>query len=734
MLLFLRDWAKYPTAIIDTATKNKSFVRLALLYRSLGIKNHGFILALLNPALQGIDPHQPGLSEVTKAAIALECLLNPWYYFREVSRAPAVGGGKEVSQEANRGNIALYWLFFNHVMCFLIQIRQTGKSFSTDALMTYLMNIGCRDTEINLLTKDDTLRKANITRLKDIASTLPGYLNQKTKADANNFEEITISRRKNRYKSHVSQPAVAAALKLGRGLTSGIFHIDEAPFQHNIKTAMGAALAASGAAIDRAKENNAHYGTIITTTAGKKDDKNGAFIFNLLSNSAVWSEKFFDAVDQASLYEIIRRASPKGSLRVNITLNHRQLGKTDEWLIEKLEASTQTGDDANRDYFNMWTNGGLTHPLSTKQLAAIRQSVRGVDHTEIFATGSYTLRWYIPEAEIGKRMRESTYVLAMDSSNASGGDDCGFYLMDTQTLETIAAATINETNLIHLACWVNELLVRHSTITFIPENRSSGQGIVDYLLVSLPAAGFNPFKRIYNTVVDEKQENANQFEEMTRITNRNLTEEYTRFKKAFGFTTSGAGKHARSALYSLSLQLAAKRSSNRIYDKTLADQISGLITKNGRIDHPQGEHDDMCIAWLLAHWLVTQAKNLRYYGIDPTLVGSLLHAAGGEMDPQVRDEQAEQRQIRDKIKVLADRLGASKDNFVIVRIEQEIKMLSRKIVLDEGEFFNIDVLIKEAKDKKRLDRVNGTGQAASNQRAFGGSWNSSTTSRFGNYR
>ena len=728
-ILFQNDWKRYPTAIVDIDTPNKSFLRLALLYRSLGVKNHAFLLALVNPALKGVDPHSPGLTDTQKAMIALECAINPWYYFRCVAKAPAIGGGDPVQQEANRGNIALYWLFFNHVMTFLIQIRQTGKSFSTDSLMTYLMNIGCRDTEINLLTKDDKLRNANITRLKDIASELPSYLNQHCREDVNNTEEITRVRLKNRYRTHVPQASEKRALNMGRGMTSGIFHIDEGPFQPNIKVALPAALAATGAAVDRAKKAGAYYGTILTTTAGKKDDKDGAFIYKMVSESAIWSEKFFDAVDEANLYEIIRRASPKGKLRVNITLNHRQLGKTDEWLMEKLEESVQTGDDANRDYFNMWTSGSQSSPLTTTILESIRNSVRGADHTEISRIGSYTMRWYLPEDQIEKRMYDSTYVLGMDSSNASGGDDCGFYLLDTQTLETIAAATINETNLIHLAKWVAAFLIKYSTVTFNPENRSSGQGIIDYLLIELAAAGINPFKRIFNTVVNDKQVNEVQFEEMQRMVSRNNHEQYSRFKKTFGFTTSGSGMTSRSALYSVTLQLAAKRSCDRIYDKTLADQINGLITKNGRVDHPPGEHDDMCIAWLLTHWMITQAKNLRYYGIEPSLVGSLLNDSGDGADPQAAEEKREQRAIRERINAMADRISQSKDTFVISRIEQEIRALSSRIILEENEVFNVDTVVKEAKEKRRTDRVSGAGNGMNWQkRQANASWNGTASS------
>jgi hypothetical protein len=336
------------------------------------------------------------------------------------------------------------------------------------------------------------------------------------------------------------------------------------------------------------------------------------------------------------------------------------------------------------------------------------------------------MRWYLPEDQIEQRMFASTFVLGMDSSNASGGDDCGFYLMDTQTLETIAVANINETNLIHLGKWVAAFLIKYPTVTFNPENRSSGQGIIDYLLIELSAAGINPFKRIFNTVVNDKQVNEVQFEEMQRMVQRGQSEQYSRFKKTFGFTTSGGGMTSRTALYSITLQLAAKRACDRVYDKTLADQINGLITKNGRVDHPPGEHDDLCIAWLLAHWMVTQAKNLRYYGIDPALVGSLLNDSGEGADPQQAQEKREQRLVRERINALAERISNSKDLFVIARIEQEVRTLSSKMILEENEVFNVDELIRGAKEKKRTDRATSGGGAHWQKRNASGSWNGST--------
>ncbi|MBW6072783.1 hypothetical protein KZ856_38085, partial [Pseudomonas aeruginosa] len=109
LILFRDDWEKFPTAIADTKTSNKTFLKLAALYRDeLKIANWKFILALRQPDLQGVDPYDPDLDDATKMKIALECKYNPWYYFREVARVPATSGNVPNPFRANRGNIALF--------------------------------------------------------------------------------------------------------------------------------------------------------------------------------------------------------------------------------------------------------------------------------------------------------------------------------------------------------------------------------------------------------------------------------------------------------------------------------------------------------------------------------------------------------------------------------------------------------------------------------------------------
>lgn len=706
MICFEQDWAKYPSAQPDWDTPNRSFVRAAGLLKKMGVSNHTWMLALVNQDLKGVDPHDPYLTLEQKIAVGIECKINPWYFFREVCKAPVPGSPDPGPVEANRGNLALWWCFFCHITIILIQIRQTGKSFSTDALMVLLMEIVCYNTQINLLTKDDTLRRANIERMKAIISDLPPYLNQKRFDDASNTEEITVRALKNVYKTHVPQSSAKRAYNMGRGLTSPIFQIDEAPFQPNIEIALPAALAATGAAVDAARKAGTPYGTIMTTTAGKKDDPDGKYIYSMVCDAAQWTEKLFDAKNQEELEALVRNMSSNKEAMVCATFNHRQLGKTDEWLKDKLEKSRAKGEDANRDYFNMWTSGSQTSPLPVHILETMGRSVKEVAHTQISRPYSYVTRWYIPESEIEARMKGGRFVMGMDTSEAVGRDEISLVLMDVETLEVVAAGSYNETNLITFAEWLCSFMVHYENVTAIIERKSSGGYILDYLMVNLLKLGIDPFKRMFNWVVSDNAGNKERFKEISGPMQRRNQDVYTRYRKLFGFATAGGdGPQSRSELYSTSLQNGAKLAADRMNDKKLIGQTTGLITKNGRVDHPDGEHDDMVIGWLLCYWILSQAQNLIFYGIDPARVMCRVGKSSNKTEEEVIEEE-EQQGYRERIEVLYERLVNERDEFVAAKIEQELRMLNGRLILDTTETFSVDQMIRNAKEerwnKKRL--------------------------------
>lgn len=705
MILFQKDYARFPTAIVDTKTRNETFLRLAELYRHMGIKNAFFHLTLLQPELQGVDPFSPTLTLEQKMKIGVECRYNPWYFFREVLRIPPQSGQWPVPFRANRGNIAMFWLFFNHIDMCLIQPRQTGKSVSSDGLNTYIMHVGAVNTKVNLLTKDDTLRVGNVERLKAIRDLLPAYLNPFTKADSDNKMELTCAKLNNKLITAVSQKSENEANKVGRGLTSPICIIDEGPFVEFMDVIIPAMLSSGNAARDEAARAGALFGNIFTTTAGKLDTRSGRYMYDMIFGGMTWTEHLFDVVDYPSLRQVVAKASGDGRRKpiVNITMSHRQLGYTDEWLREKLLNSNSTGEAADRDYFNRWTAGGLQSPLPTSLNELIRGSQKELAHAEI-TPDYYMLRWYIPKEDIPGYMAGRHFVLGTDTSDAVGRDACTLVLQDVETLEVVAAANINEANLIRLAGFVADFMIRYKNVTMIPERRGSGQTFIDTLLVRLPAAGIDPFKRIFNLIVDESETRREDFKEIQTDLARRTSGMYDRYKKYFGFATSGSGKFSRTTLYSDILLQAAKLGGRCVHDKPLIDEITSLMVKNGRIDHSDDGHDDMVIAWMLNCWLLINGKNLKYYGIERQL--TRVREFRGEdkeradYDPYQEKLAEEQQQLRQQISTLLEELRKTNDEFASMKLEARIKMLDAQLSDQYDAESSIDALIQEAGNQR----------------------------------
>lgn len=705
-ILFEEDFEiKHPQAIVDYDTRNREFVRLAALYTKMGVPHAGkMILALHDRGLKGIDPFNPPSPEYA-TRVAIECKDNFWYFIREIARDPAGSEEQPIYFVPNRGVIAAYWLYFNHIVFFLIMIRQTGKSFGIDWLYIWLLNIGTTKYEIAQLTKDEKLRSRELERLKAMELTLPKYLKMRQDRDPGNTETMRISRHENYFKSYLPNKSPKIADMVGRGMTASTAGVDELAYIFNNHITVPVMLSATLAAREVSRKKGEPYGTIFTTTSGKRDTPEGRYAYRLVHEGAVWSEQFMKVKNLEELEKVILNACPgdaKGEkrLHVNCTFNHRQLGKTDKWLADRLKESIQEDPvQMQADYFNMWPSGTTSSPFSREVAEMIRQGIVDDYYTQIDGNDMYALRWYYSEDAILSKMLNAHHILCIDSSDAIGRDALGVNLINVMTGEEAMAATVPKTNLITFAKWVADFLEVNLNVTLIVERRGSGQTIIDYLLLYLPARGINPFTRIYNTIVQEAESFPDRYEE---IKNPYAAGEdiYTKYKKAFGWATSGTGSTSRSDLYSKTLSIATRMGGKVIRDKILIHQLLGLVIKNGRVDHQDGEHDDMVVSWLLGWWLMTNGKNLSHYGINPRDILCVNEAVVQAQRSQSTLERYQHEMAKASIERIKSLIEGETDPYIIRRYEADLLRALEMISSEDREVIAADDLLQQLRDKR----------------------------------
>lgn len=715
MILFKQDWNKerFKNATIDWSTKNTTFIDLVALLEHMGVENRFFHLSLLDRSLKGIDPNDEGLPDDIKLKVLRECKLNPWYFFREVINVPSPGSAGTIPYQANRFNISLLWLFFNHITSIGICPRQIGKSFAIYSLVMYLINIGCNRTSIGLLTKDDALRTKTLKDTIELFDRLPKYLNFKTKKDLSNTEQITVNALENKFSGYVGQSSKQAANKVGRGHTSPVIVIDEGPFINNLSVSLQSMLPAMNTAVDNAKKNKAHHGLIFTTTAGFLSDPNGRFFKEKIYDAALpWNEKYFDCHNEEHLRETIRknntnRLGVNSNVSVLLQYNHRQLGKTDEWLREKIEQSYAEGENLEADFFNKWGKGTTESPIPSHILDIMADNTNYDFKLKMYTVGNYTLRVHTSLEEFNQGYPNRKGVIAIDPSEANGKDDLALLITDAYTGEVLCAANIKETNLNDFNVWLLNLMLHLPRFVCVIEKRSTGASIIDGVIaLSRGISGFDPLRRFFNWIVNDMDAD----EEYKKVINTptNIRHAYflNKYKSKFGFATSGAGRTSRGVLYGRIFTSACKLLPKLVKDPELYKQLSGLVYQHSgttvRINHTQDGNDDLVICWLLSFWFLTTATNKKYYGLPPEDV-----LQGLEFDNEL-EVLPEEKKRKDNIKAEMTKLKNMLNQPGYANMKEMIIGRYEKLASEIGEDGNIygthntDELHKEMKKKQEL--------------------------------
>lgn len=670
MILFEKDAAR-DGIVYQYNTKNQSWIRMHYLLKLLGVKNNKFFLALYHEELLNVDPHSPDITPYQAALIANECLVNPWYYFREVIRIPQQGA-PACPFRLDRATLALLWTVFNDIDAFITVPRQICKTVTSLAIVSYLFYIGGYNINIALLAKDRKLVTENISRMKNIRECFPVYLISTSGDDTDNKEGLSYNILKNKITTYVARSDEYGADNLGRGMSTPIQVWDEFGYFKNNRVSYSAAVSATNAAVDSARSAGMPTFNILATTAAMLDTDEGTFAYSILSDAMRFNEKLYDCEDKEKLIRVIEKSTTDGTRMIYITFSYLQLNKTHAWLREKTIRAKSTPDQIDTDYLNIWKHGSENSVLSPTILKLMKSSCKEAYIPDM--SQDYVVRWYVTKDQYNEPdFIHRPFIIGMDCSENIGRDYTAFVIIDPTDMSVVATCRCNESNLIEMGRYVVSLLVMFDKAVFIPERNHTGVTILDVVFDEFQRLGISPYRRIFNTAIQNRySDNKMSF---INIAATKLTGEERRL---FGFRThGGVTKNTRDLLYKQVLKKAVHINATKMHDSCLVDEMSHLEIRNGRIDHNVKGHDDMVISYLLACYFVFHGDNIEMYGIDSSEF--LSNVIEHEDNPDEAYRQREQMTIRKQIQHLDELISKTSSKYIVEIYQKQIEYLRSQI-------------------------------------------------------
>lgn len=649
--------------IYDLGTPNKSFLKVALTLKKLGIKKWYFMLELKDPNLTKIDPYavdsygNPTVSASDVTRITMEISRNPWYYLREVVRIPDPGGSP-VPYNANRGNIAQAWCALHGVDSWLNLPRQQGKTMSALALQQWVLDFGTRNSDIIFLNKKREDAIKNLSRLSNIKEKLPSYL----KIDSYIDETGKVVKGTNNatlIKNPVTQNSISilgkanskeSALNLARGLTTPGQHSDETEFTSYIDIIIQNSVPTYAKAAERAAANNAYHARIFTSTPGDMDTKPGVAAEKLLSKTQLWTEKMYDWSDK-EIYNYAHAEGHNGI--VYIEYSWQQLGLTKEWFRKMAD---EIGDPitVRRELLLQRIHGSSSSPYSQSDLQYILEcGHKPLDGEEIIIMGLFAFKVY---EKIDKRI---PYIVTCDCATGTLGDNDAITILNPysdpvpQPVAEFECGYISETRYAALIIsLVKEYIPRACVVV---ERNHVGSAIIDILLNS-EIAGNIYFDKAKDLVE----------EEMKRVENAvDMLKKQAAAKRYYGVYTEGK---SREQMFAILDRHVYEYKQYFIGENIIRDLQKLVRMPSGKVAAVGDDHDDSIMSYLIGLYVWYHGNNLQAFGIEK-----------GSRDIS---NQNDGMYIPD-ISVLSDILGENDLNKILNQKnpEEEYKDLVRKTLL-----------------------------------------------------
>lgn len=586
-------------------TKNQSFIRLYYDLKRMGIENNKFFLALYDQELATIDPYSPILPVDLQLRIFLECMINPWYYLREICRVPEdgapieIGGGTQYS--IDRNNLACWYLYLNGIDHYQSKPRQRGKTVDCIARCNYAYHFGALSTSLLFFNKDQQMAKLNLYRLKCQRDMLPKWMQMRTimlddgKIDKG-IDNITAMKNPVTNNMITVMPKATSkdsAVKLGRGATAAIQYYDEFDFIPWNMEIINAASFAYSRASENAAKNRSLYGRIFSSTPGDLDNKDGEAATKYIDKMLKWDDHYLDM----PINQLKAQVTAPGRNRVVfVEHNWKQLKCSQKWYEDQCGLVSFNQEIILREIELQRIHGSNQSPFKRSDIMYLinnkREPIEKIDLSNNLS----------PFLIYEKLNRNIPYICAVDPSEGLSQDNSAVTFINPYTqmpAVEFKSSYISPPGMVKL---LSDFMDRYCPKCLIVIENNRGREYINRFLESKYRYQlYYDDGKMASKPVDYKDDYGNLRQQSWE-------------RQAYGFGTYG---NSRSLLFGLLDTLVEERK-DILISQYVVDDICGLIRKaNGRVEAGPGKHDDNIMSYLIGMYVLLNSKYefLEQFGI-----------------------------------------------------------------------------------------------------------------------
>lgn len=666
------------------STSNSSFIEMSNYLSAIGIKNNRFMLALLDPELRNIDPHDPNLPLYYKKKILMEIRNNFWYFLREVVRIPNAGEPSKFI--LNRGNMSFLYLASMNINTIFMMPRQTGKTIAAACFYVYIYNFRAQNTQISLLNKEAKDSRENLARIRAIRDLLPSYIKfdslfsevdgKKIKVSSNvTFMENALNH--NKFRTFGKAVNELAAANMLRGQTFPLLWADEFAFIPYMKTIYGNMIPAMSKATEIARKNNVPYGILYTSTPGFLTSDTGKYAYMMIQNATNWNESWYDL----SYFEILNILnSNKLSKFVYIEYQYYQLGLSEEWFKDRCIDENWDWNLIRREYLLKWSDEAENNPFTKEDLDIIEKFCKQPIKT-LMIFGKYELKIFEEIALKSNLVPANPPIIGVDPAAGGHNDYSCLTFIDSKTTRVFAELRSNSISIIDLARVIEYIVLNLMPNAVVNIERTGGYGRA--VLAKLKETKIK--RNLYYEIKDKM------FEEQVsggKIIRAN--------KK-----TRVYGIEIKHQMREILLDLLRERVSlhkDKFISPTIHKELTGLeIKKNGKVEHSELSHDDQIFAYLMAIYVWYEGKNIKeYWNIEKTLIQT-----ESDIDDVVTLETGPENAQQSMIKPLEEITNVANENPKIAKLEADIAEMKKATGMLYSEF----VAKMQSKERENLQNL-----------------------------